>query len=50
MFKGSIVALATPFTSTGKLDLPTLSDLVEWHIQEGTDAIVVWVLQGKLPH
>ncbi len=49
MFKGSIVALATPFTSTGKLDLPTLSDLVEWQIQEGTDAIVVCGTTGETP-
>lgn len=40
MFKGSIVALVTPFNPNGSLDETRLRELVEWHIQEGTDAIV----------
>jgi 4-hydroxy-tetrahydrodipicolinate synthase len=39
MFKGSIVAIVTPF-SNGRVDEKSLSDLIEWHISEGTDAIV----------
>ncbi len=39
MFKGSIVAIVTPF-SGGKVDEKALGDLIEWHIKEGTDAIV----------
>ncbi len=39
MFKGSIVAIVTPFKN-GKLDEKALTDLIEWHIAEGTDAIV----------
>jgi 4-hydroxy-tetrahydrodipicolinate synthase len=39
MFKGSIVALVTPFKDN-KLDEKALTDLIEWHISEGTDAIV----------
>lgn len=39
MFEGSIVAIVTPFRK-GKVDYPALRKLVEWHIQEGTQAIV----------
>ena len=49
MIKGSIVALVTPMTEDGELDLPTLSNLLEWHIQEGTDAIVAVGTTGESP-
>jgi 4-hydroxy-tetrahydrodipicolinate synthase len=39
MFKGSIVAIVTPFKNN-KLDEKALTDLIEWHISEGTNAIV----------
>jgi 4-hydroxy-tetrahydrodipicolinate synthase len=39
MFKGSIVAIVTPFKK-GKVDEKALGDLIEWHIKEGTNAIV----------
>jgi len=39
MFKGSIVAIVTPFKNN-KVDEKALGDLIEWHIAEGTDAIV----------
>lgn len=39
MFKGSIVAIVTPFKN-GELDEQALSDLIEWHVAEGTNAIV----------
>lgn len=39
MFKGSIVAIVTPFKN-GKVDENALGKLIEWHIAEGTDAIV----------
>lgn len=39
MFKGSIVAIVTPFKN-GKVDEKALNDLIEWHISEGTNAIV----------
>ena len=39
MFKGSIVAIVTPFKND-KLDEKALGDLIEWHIAEGTNAIV----------
>ena len=39
MFKGSIVAIVTPFKN-GAVDEKALSELIEWHIKEGTNAIV----------
>ncbi len=39
MFRGSIVAIVTPFRN-GKVDEKALGSLIEWHIQEGTNAIV----------
>ena len=39
MFKGSIVALVTPFRN-GKVDGDKIDELVEFHIAEGTNGIV----------
>jgi len=39
MFKGSIVAIVTPFKDN-KVDEKSMGDLIEWHISEGTEAIV----------
>ena len=39
MFKGSMVAIVTPFKN-GKVDEKALEDLVEFHIKSGTDVIV----------
>lgn len=47
MFEGSCVALVTPMTATGEIDEKVLENLVEWHIQEGTQAIVVAGTTGE---
>ncbi len=39
MFKGSIVAIVTPFKK-GKVDEKALGDLIEWHILQGTHGLV----------
>jgi 4-hydroxy-tetrahydrodipicolinate synthase len=39
MFKGSIVAIVTPFRN-GKFDEKAYGDLIEWHISQGTHGIV----------
>jgi len=39
MLEGSIVAIVTPFKG-GKVDEKALSELVEWHVSSGTNAIV----------
>jgi len=40
MFSGSIVALVTPFKSTFEVDFDAYGRLVDWHIEQGTNAIV----------
>ncbi len=47
MIKGSIVAIVTPMHPDGSLDLPGLRKLIDWHIAEGTDAIVIVGTTGE---
>ncbi|MHB1532200.1 4-hydroxy-tetrahydrodipicolinate synthase [Acidithiobacillus sp.] len=47
MFHGSMVALVTPMTVDGSVDYPRLRDLVEWHLAEGTHAIVAVGTTGE---
>jgi 4-hydroxy-tetrahydrodipicolinate synthase len=49
MIKGSIVAIVTPFMDSGELDLPALAGLLEWHLSEGTDAVVSVGTTGESP-
>lgn len=46
---GSIVALVTPFHEDGSVDYQGLRKLVEWHIEQGTDAISVVGTTGESP-
>lgn len=46
IFKGSAVALVTPFNESG-VDFDRLKLLLEWHIKEGTDAIVICGTTGE---
>ena len=48
MFKGSIVALVTPFKGN-EIDESALRKLVDWHISEGTDGIVPVGTTGESP-
>lgn len=47
MYHGSIVALLTPMQENGDVDYPCLRELVEWHIAQGTDAILVMGTTGE---
>lgn len=47
--RGSLVALVTPMSDDGALDLDALRRLVDWHIAEGTDGIVVVGTTGESP-
>ena len=49
MFTGSIVALVTPFTSTEQVDYPSLASLIDWHIQQGTQGLVIAGTTGESP-
>ena len=47
MIKGSIVAIVTPMHADGSLDLPGLRKLIDWHVAEGTDGIVIVGTTGE---
>jgi 4-hydroxy-tetrahydrodipicolinate synthase len=47
MIRGSIVALVTPMEENGALDTASLNKLIDFHIQEGTDAIVAMGTTGE---
>jgi 4-hydroxy-tetrahydrodipicolinate synthase len=46
---GSLVAIVTPMHPDGSLDLPGLRQLIDWHITEGTDGIVIVGTTGESP-
>ena len=49
MLTGSLVAIVTPMHEDGSLDLDAFRKLIDWHIKEGTDGIVVVGTTGESP-
>ncbi len=49
MLQGSLVALVTPMKSDGALDMQALESLIEFHIAEGSDGLVVVGTTGESP-
>lgn len=49
MIQGSLVAIVTPMHPDGSLDLSGLRKLIDWHIAEGTDSIVIVGTTGESP-
>jgi 4-hydroxy-tetrahydrodipicolinate synthase len=49
MFKGSIPAVITPFTTEGDVDYAAFKELIDWQIAEGSDAIVCCGTTGEAP-
>jgi len=47
--QGSLVAIVTPMDEEGALDLDAFRKLLDWHIREGTDGIVVVGTTGESP-
>jgi 4-hydroxy-tetrahydrodipicolinate synthase len=47
--QGSLVAIVTPMREDGALDLEAFRRLIDWHIKEGTDGIVVVGTTGESP-
>jgi 4-hydroxy-tetrahydrodipicolinate synthase len=45
----SVPALITPMLDNGEVDYPTLRQLIDWHVAEGTDALVVVGTSGESP-
>jgi 4-hydroxy-tetrahydrodipicolinate synthase len=48
MFQGTLVALVTPFTG-GQVDYAAIERLVDWHVDQGTDALVPVGTTGESP-
>ncbi len=47
MFKGSIVALVTPMHANGDVDYGQLEALIDFHVREGTSALVIAGTTGE---
>jgi 4-hydroxy-tetrahydrodipicolinate synthase len=47
MFSGSLVAIVTPLRSDGSLDFEAWARLLDWHVQNGTQGIVVGGTTGE---
>ena len=47
LFKGSGVAIITPFTKDDKVDFAKLSELLEFHVENKTDAIIICGTTGE---
>jgi len=47
MFKGSIAALVTPFNEAGEIDFAALSRLLDFHLESGTDGLVIAGTTGE---
>ncbi|QNA89932.1 4-hydroxy-tetrahydrodipicolinate synthase [Massilia sp. Dwa41.01b] len=47
MIKGSIVAIVTPMFDDGSLDQDSLRKLIDWHVDEGSDGIVIVGTTGE---
>ncbi|NMG76733.1 4-hydroxy-tetrahydrodipicolinate synthase [Aromatoleum diolicum] len=49
MITGSIVAIVTPMNEDGSLDYPRLRALIDFHVAEGTDGLVIVGTTGESP-
>jgi 4-hydroxy-tetrahydrodipicolinate synthase len=49
MFQGSIVALVTPMNSDGSIDIGNFRNLLDFHIENKTDGVVVLGTTGECP-
>jgi 4-hydroxy-tetrahydrodipicolinate synthase len=49
MLSGSIVAIATPMQDDGQLDFARFKSLIDFHIEQGSDGIVVVGTTGESP-
>lgn len=47
MFAGSLVALVTPFDASDRIDYAAVERLVEFHVAEGSDGLVIAGTTGE---
>lgn len=49
MLRGSLVAIVTPMFEDGRLDISSLHALIDFHVEQGTDGIVIVGTTGESP-
>ncbi|MEQ1531888.1 MAG: 4-hydroxy-tetrahydrodipicolinate synthase, partial [Methylococcales bacterium] len=49
MLQGSLVAIASPMHRDGSLDINSLRKLIDFHVEQGTDGIVIVGTTGESP-
>lgn len=49
MLQGSLVAIVTPMFEDGRLDIPSLNTLIDFHVDQGSDGIVIVGTTGESP-
>lgn len=49
MLQGSLVAIVTPMFEDGRLDIPSLNALIDFHVDQGSDGIVIVGTTGESP-
>jgi len=49
MFSGSLVAIVSPMHEDGTLDFEALRRLIDWHVDEGSNGIVIVGTTGESP-
>ncbi len=49
MLQGSLVAIVTPMFEDGQLDIPSLRSLIDFHVEQGSDGIVIVGTTGESP-
>lgn len=47
MFKGSLVALVTPFDDNNQVDFASLKSLIDFHVEAGSDGLVIAGTTGE---
>ncbi len=47
MYRGSLIALVTPMREDGSLDFEALEKLIDWHVAEGSDGLVIVGTTGE---
>jgi 4-hydroxy-tetrahydrodipicolinate synthase len=47
VFKGSLVALVTPFDTNNRVDYASLKRLIDFHVEQGTDGLVIAGTTGE---
>jgi 4-hydroxy-tetrahydrodipicolinate synthase len=47
MFQGSLVALVTPMARSGQVDFDCLCNLIDWHVEQGSEGLVICGTTGE---